>query len=135
MILKDASITVDGVDLSDRCLAVAVPDQVAQVEDTAMGANAKTYDQDISDPKITATFKQDYAAGSVHETLQSVKDGEVPVTVVVKPTSAAASATNPSFTMQGILPAYQAIGGSRGDLVTVDAEFQNADDSGIVVGP
>ena len=47
-------------------------------------------------------------------------------------TSAAASASNPKYTMTGVLPTYAPLSGDVGTVSMVDAQFQNADPSGIV---
>ncbi len=69
---------------------------------------------------------------SVNATLWPLHDTEATFVIVVKPTSAVVSVTNPSYTMTAVLPAFSPLSGDVGEASTVDVEFQNAGSTGIV---
>jgi len=131
-ILLDASITVDGVDLSDRCSAVEIEDSSEEVDVTAFGAANREILLGLGDGTITATFFQDFASGSVDSVLSQLKGSNTPFEVVVKPTSGPVGPDNPSYTMQAVLPTYNPVSGSVGEASTIEASFRNASPSGIV---
>jgi hypothetical protein len=81
---------------------------------------------------MSFTFFQALAAGEVDDTLWSVHNDGTPVTIVVKATSGAVSADNPSWTMTGVLPEYTPLSGEMGAPSTIDATFENSSQSGIV---
>ena len=130
-ILLDANITVDGVDLSDHCSSVEINDESEEVDVTGFGAQNREILLGLGDGTITATFLQDFVSGSVDATLHDLKGVNTPFEVVVKKSSDAVSATNPSYTMQAVLPAYQPLSGGVGEASTIEASFRNADQAGI----
>jgi hypothetical protein len=135
-VLRDVSIVVNGVDLSDHFSAVTVEDSAAEVDATAFGSQYTSAMKGMRTAQITGTLQQDFDAGEVHATLNPLNNTETPFPVVVKPTSAAASATNPSFTLPAAqLLGYTPLSGGVGDLSTTDITFTNSGDQGIVVAP
>lgn len=131
-ILRDASVTVDGVDLSDHVDTVAISTKYDVNDVTGMGAAMKEKLLGLGDGTITVNFFQDNAAGQVDATLNALLGSNTPFTIVVKPTSAAVSATNPSYTMQGILANYDPLNAKVGAPSMTNVTFENADQSGIV---
>ena len=57
--------------------------------------------------------------------------GSTPVTVEVRATSAARSATNPGIVMSALLFSYNPLSGGIGEASTMTAEFTNASQAGI----
>jgi hypothetical protein len=129
---RDVSVTVNAVDLSEWVKSATVSESWDDVDVTGMGANAKEHLLGIGDAYIEVEFFQDFAAAAVNATLKTIKGSNTPVEVIVKPTSDAVSVTNPSYTMQAVLPEYNAIDASVGDASTTKVKFLNADQSGIV---
>ena len=129
--LTDAMIIVNGVTLSDHGNSVTVEDSREQVDFTAFGATSKTYGKGLGDGKITIGFFQDFAASKVHATLSPLIASTTPVTVEVRPTSAARSATNPAVVMSALLFTYNALQGGIGEASMTTAEFTNASSAGI----
>lgn len=129
--LVDAYISINGVTLSDHAKSVTVEDTRDQVDITAFGATSKAYTKGLGDAKITVEFYQDFAAGKVHATLQPLLGSTTPVTIEVRPTSAARSATNPAALMSGLLFSYNALAGSIGDASSMTAEFVNGAQAGM----
>lgn len=131
-VLRDVSVTVNSVDLSDHVRSVTITEEAPEVDVTAMGAAAQQFLLGIPDATIEVEFLQDFASAEVHATLQPLAGENSPFPVVVLPTSDAVGASNPSATMQAVLPNYSGIAGSIGDASTTTATFRNSDPSGIV---
>lgn len=129
--LTDAFILVNGVTLSDHGNNVTVEDSREQVDFTAFGATCKVYGKGLGDGKMTIGFFQDFAAGKVHATLQPLIGSTTPVSVEVRATSAARSATNPGIVMSALLFTYSGLAGAIGEASTMSAEFVNASSAGI----
>ena len=129
--LTDAYISVNGVVLSDHGNNVTVEDTREQVDFTAFGATSKVYGKGLGDATITVQFFQDFAAGEVHATLQPLISSTTPVTVEVRATSAARSATNPGIVMSALLFTYTPLSGSIGEASVMSATFTNASQTGI----
>jgi hypothetical protein len=132
IILRNPPITVNGVDLTNHASSVEITMNNDDVDLTSFGANNKVHGVGIGDASIKLKFFQDFAAASVDATLAPIFAAKVPVPIVVKPTTAAVSATNPSYTMQGLMMDYTPLTGSVGQASETDVTFMNGDDTGIV---
>lgn len=131
-ILRDASVVVNGVDLSNHVDTVEIDTKYDVVDVSAMGSTFKQKLLGLGDATIKVNFFQDYAAGEVDATLQALAGSNTSFPVVVKPTSAAPSTTNPSYTMQSLLPEYTPINGKVGAASMTQITFENAAQTGIV---
>ena len=121
-VLTDASVTVNSVDLSSYVTSVTLNYEKDSVEVTAMGSSGHVYTGGLQNNTLDITFNQDFAATKVAATLDALIG--TTTTVVVKPTSAAVSATNPSYTMSSaFLAATQPVAGSVGDLAAMSVSF------------
>lgn len=129
--MVDCYISVNGVTLSDHANQVTVTDTREEKDITAFGATSKAITKGLGDASISVTFLQDYAAGKVHATLQPLLASTTPVTVEVRATSAARSATNPGHVLSALLMNYEPLNGSIGDVSTMQAEFKNASQTGM----
>lgn len=129
---RDIHVTVNGVDLSNHVKSVMIGEKWDDQDVTGMGAAAKEHLLGIPDASMTVEFFQDFDAGSVEATLAGLKGSNTPFPIVVKPTSAAVSATNPSYTMQALLPEYNTLDASVGTASTTKVQFVNGDQTGIV---
>ncbi len=132
-ILTDAYVSVNGVNLSDHVQKVTVETTKDDVDVTAMGATYKAYLGGLGDATMQVSFFSDFAASSIHATLFPLSTTTTPFPVIVKPTSAATSTTNPSFWISALMLGYTPIDGSIGDASTMDVEFRNASQSGMLV--
>lgn len=130
-VLTDASVIVNSVDLSDHVTQVEVTLDRETTDDSAMGHTARTNAPALKANEITVTFNQDFAASEVDDTLWSLYDAATEHTVVVKPTSAAAGATNPSYTLTGFITSYPPIGGSVGDQHQSQVSWANSSSTGV----
>lgn len=95
---KDCSVTVNAVDLSNKVRSVVLTYEVEAVDATVMGGNRVSIGG-IQNNQVEITFGQDFAATNVEATVYPLVG--TTTTIVVKPTSAAVSATNPSYTLTG----------------------------------
>lgn len=134
-VFNNASVTVDGTDLSTHANQITIEDKADEVDLTGFsGSGYREFGQGLKDATITATFFQDFDDGSVHSVLQPLYDSGGTFDIVIKPGTAAVSATNPSATMTAKLYSYGGLGGAVGDALTIDVEFRHAGTAGVVWG-
>lgn len=131
-ILTDVKITVNAVDLTDHISSVEIQESSDDVDLSAFGSRTKVHGVGMSDASMTFNFYQDFSGASVDAVLSPIYAAGTAVPVVVTPTSAAVSATNPKRTMQGLLMNYTSLSGKVGDASQTSVKFTNGDPSGIV---
>lgn len=132
----DVYITVNGTDLSDHVDSVDVSEEYALKEAPGMGANA--IQKIVSRAKmssITVEFINDYAASKVWATLKPLVGSNTAFTVIARPTSGTASATNPQATFMAVLPKWSPIAGQYGEIGKTPVTFECGDSTGIVWTP
>jgi hypothetical protein len=134
VILRDADITINSIDLSDHISKVTIATTFNLVDVTAFGARYKEILQGLGDATVVCDFFQDFDAASVDSVLWPLSQSGSVFPVVVKPTSATVSSTNPSYTMQAILGNYDPLDGSVGAASITSVTFANASQSGVVRG-
>ncbi len=121
-VLKDAALTVNSVNLSSYVTSITLNYETDSVEVTAMGATGHKFTGGLQNISLDVTLNQDFAASQVAATLDALVG--TTTTVVVKPTSAAVGATNPSYTItDAFLAATQPVAGSVGDLASMSVSF------------
>lgn len=135
VVLTDARVTVNGVNLSDHCSTVTVETNKDEVDVTSFGAAFKQLLAGIGDATITLAVFQDFAAGSVHATVWPLYTAGTSFAVTVRPTSAAESATNPTMTMTGVILEYNPLAGDVGAASTTDVVIRNTGSTGVVITP
>jgi hypothetical protein len=121
--LATPTVVINGtIDLTDQATAVTFTNRFDQLESTSFGDTARKYVKGLGTSECTMTLMMSYAA---LETYAGLKDlVGTTCTLVVTPTSAAASATNPGFTLTGaFLAELPVINASLGELSTVDITF------------
>jgi hypothetical protein len=128
LVLKTCTIVANGVDLSDRLQEFSLDLEKEVKDSTCFGSTSKTKVLGLADTKISATFLQDYESGKTDATLWGIYNAGTAVTITGKPTSAAASATNPFYSVSALLPQYSPIKGKIGDLATVQVTFEGTGD-------
>ena len=109
-------LTVNSVSLSDHVTSVTINRTFDELEVTAMGDSGHKFVKGLEASSITIDFLNDTATASVLQTLQAAWGTNV--TVTVKQTSAATSATNPLYTMTCLVNNTTDINGAVGDLGT-----------------
>lgn len=121
-VLKDASLTVNAVSLSSYVTSISLAYETDSVEVTSMGSNGHVFTGGLQNITCDVTLNQDFAASQVAATLDALVG--TTTTVVIKPTSAAVSATNPSYTItNAFLAGTQPVNGSVGDLASMSVSF------------
>ena len=114
-------LTVNAVDLSNHVTAVTINRSFDELEVTAMGDSGHKFIKGLEASSITIDFLNDTATANVLQTLQAAWGTNV--TVTVKQTSAATSATNPLYTMTCLVNNTTDINGSVADLSTQSLTF------------
>ena len=109
-------VKVNSVDLSDHVTSVTLNRSFDELEVTAMGDGGHKFVKGLEASSVTIDFLNDTATGEVLQTLQAAWGTSVPV--VVKQSSGAVSATNPSYTMTCLINNTTDINGSVADLST-----------------
>lgn len=125
IVLTDAKVTINGVNLSDHIASITLNESADVVETTAFSSTAaKTRVAGLKDNSVTLEFHQDFAANNVEATINGTSSlvGTV-TTIVVQPTSAAVSATNPSYSFSALVSEWQSLSGSVGELSTASVTW------------
>lgn len=121
-VLKDASLTVNAVSLSSYVQSISLDFAVDSISVDSMGNNGHQFIGGLQNNSVSVTLNQDFAASQVAATLDALVG--TTTTVVIKPTSAATSATNPSYTItNAFLAATQPVNGAVGDLAQMSVTF------------
>lgn len=131
-VLKNPVVTIDGDDHSGEFSEVTIETTRDEVDVTAFGATYKVTLPGLGDATMTFTAFQDFGSNQLHQNLWAISQSDTPVAITVKPTSAATGATNPKFTMQGLLYTYNPLGGAVGEASTTELVFKNSSQLGIV---
>jgi len=120
---KDIFCSVNAIDLSSYVSSVEFVQAVDAVESTAFSAtstNGHSFIGGIQNNSATITFNQDFAASKVWATLNGLVG--TPTNIVMRPTSAAVSATNPTLTLSAsLMSSLSPISGAVGDLASTGA--------------
>lgn len=110
------SVTVDSVDLSSLVSSCTINRNFEELDVTAMGDTGRRAVKGLEASSVTIDFFNDSETNKTLQKLNSVWGTSV--TVVIKQTSAAVSATNPSYTMSCLINGITPINGAVGDLST-----------------
>ena len=127
-----ATLVVNGVDLSDHVREITINMENEDLDATAMGAVSKAHAVGLRDDRFEVTFLQDYTAGKVDATLVPLQGSSTPFTVFCKPSSAATSSSNPSYTLSALLFNYTPIDVSVGEVSMPKVLFLPAPGQAIV---
>ncbi|WP_425401261.1 radical SAM protein [Algiphilus sp.] len=123
LVLKDAHVEINSVDLSNQVQSVTINYGAELPEDTSMGDNTRSRLPGLKDWSLEITFHQNFAAGNVDATLFPLVGADA-FAVKVRSTSAAVGATNPSYEGNALLESYQPIGNSVGEVATAPVTIQ-----------
>lgn len=120
-VATDYDISIAGTDFSSSLASVTLDITVDEQETTAFGDGYRTRIGGLKDASVSLDFHQDFAAGSVDETLFDNLGGTVEV--IIKPTAGSVSATNPSYTFNALVTQTQPYASSVGDLATMSVTW------------
>lgn len=122
VVLTNASITINSVDLSSYANSVELNYEVDSVEVTAFGDSGHNFVGGLQNVSCNIDLMQDFAATKTEATVYPLV-GSTTV-VVIKPTSSAVSATNPSYTLSGtFLSAHTPVAAAVGELAMTSLSF------------
>ena len=120
--LSNPSITINAVDLSDQCTSAVINYVAEQLENTTFSNTSRSFTSGLYSNTVTVTLYQSYAASETEASIYSLVG--TTTTLVLKPSSSAVGATNPSYTLTGaFLSAHTPINASLGELSTIDLTF------------
>lgn len=120
-VATDYSITVAGTNFSTSLASAELTIESDDVETTAFGSAWRSRVGGLKQASVTLEFHQDFGAAAVDATLFPLLN--TLATVVIKPTSGSASATNPSYTAVCLVNQYQPFASSVGDLATLSVTW------------
>ena len=122
LVLTDASVTINSVDLSDHVQSVTLNYNADQVEITSMGDTAHLFTGGLDNVTCDVTLFQDLAASEVEATVYDLVN--TTTTVVIKATSGAVAADNPSYTLTNTFVAsHTPVAGTVGDAAMTTLNF------------
>lgn len=134
-VLNDAYIAVNGTAISDHCSSVTVEDTADDVEFTAFTTSGyREFGQGLKNAQVTLNCFQDFAANQIDAIFQPLYASGGTFGLEIRPTSAAASSTNPKYTMTSRLYQWSPIAGGVGDASTTEVPIRNAGTAGLVRG-
>jgi len=122
IVLTNALVTVNGVDLSDLVASITLNSSVDSVETTGFSSTAtRTRVGGLTDNSISLEFHQDYASGEVEATIYPLIGTVTAVTV--KPVNSATSASNPLYSMNCLVAEWTPLNGAVGELATASVTW------------
>lgn len=114
-VITNGYVMINTVDLSAYCKDNPLNQDVDEVEATAFSATGwKAFLAGLKSGRASLRFNQDYAAGTVHATLNTAH-GTV-VACKIKAANAATSATNPEFQFNALVKYTKPVGAQVGQL-------------------
>jgi hypothetical protein len=120
--LSNPVVTINAVDLTDQTSSAVLTRVIEALESTAFGSGSRVYTSGLENNTLTVTLYNSYAVSETYATLKALVGTQI--TVTIKPTSAATSATNPIHTLTGTyLETLPLINGQLGALDTIDITF------------
>jgi len=123
--LSNPTVTINSVDLQDQCTSATINYVLEQLETTAFGDTARKFGgstvTSLQNNTVEIELYQSYAASETEATIFGLVG--INTTIVIKPTSAAVSATNPSYTISAYLESHTPINASLGELSTISLVF------------
>ena len=120
-VATDYNITINGDDFSTTLASVDLSIESDDVETTAFGGEWRTRVGGLKSASLTLDLHQDFGSASVDDTLYPLIN--TIATVVLKPTGGTVSATNPTYTAECLVNAYQPFASSVGDLATLSVTW------------
>lgn len=121
IVLTDAKVTVNGVNLSDHIASVSLSTTNDVIETSAFNSTAaKTRVAGLQDNSVTLEFHQDFAAANVEATIYPLLG--TTTTIVVSPTSTV-SATSPSYSFTALVSEWTPLNGGVGELATASVTW------------
>lgn len=121
LVLTNAFITINSVNLSDHVASITLTTNDDVVETTAFGSTARTRVAGLGDNSVAIEFHQDYATSNVEATIYPLLG--TTTSVVLKPNGATTAATNPSYTFTALVSEWTPLNGAVGELATASVTW------------
>jgi hypothetical protein len=120
--LSNPVITINAVDMTDQCTSAVLTRVIESLESTAFGQTNRSYVGGLENSTLTVSMYNSFAVSETYATLKALVGTQV--TVKIKPTSAATSATNPESSLTlAYLESLPIVNGQLGALDTIDITF------------
>lgn len=129
--LLDCRLEINSVVMSGFGRSVTLPIEYEALEDTAFGDVARSRIAGLQDSTIQMAFNQDFASSATDVTLYTAFATRAPVTVKVRPTSGAISATNVEYVGSYLPNQHNPFGNAVGELATVQVSWPLSNPTGI----
>jgi hypothetical protein len=129
LVLTDANILFASNDISTYVTSIGLSTSYDVIDTTGISTTgaARTRLAGLADNSITLEFNQDYADNALEELINgtTTTNGTVGLVVamVVKPTSAATSASNPKYSFNALISEWQPLSGAVGELATASVTW------------
>ena len=121
--LGNAKVKIATIDLSDQCKSATITRTIEALESSAFGNTSRVYTAGMENSTFTGEFMMSYSASETYSALENLVG--TAINIVVNPTSAADSATNPGFTLTGTyLESLDVIAATIGELGMVTVSTQ-----------
>lgn len=132
MILKNAYVSINSVNLSAYVQSVDLTFDVEMQDDTAMGDSARSNEPGLTNCSASITFVDPWASSGPDATLFPLLG--TTTAVAIRPVNTTIAATNPEYQMTMALSSWGPVAGSAGDEGVATAEFVNGTGSAPVRG-
>ena len=135
-IANDVKVVVNGVTLSDHAFSVDTPSEKEQIDVSGFNpSNTKEFLPGQKEESVTIQFLQDFAASSVHATLEPLyRNGTQFVLTLTPDSDTAVSATNPTLSGSVVLQSYNGLSAELGQRAEITATFTPSTSTGLVWG-
>ena len=122
IVLTNAKITINAVNLSDHIASVTLSTSSDVVDTTGFSSTAaRARVAGLADNSVTLEFHQDFATSNVEATVYPLIG--TTTTVVVTPVDTTVSGTNPSYTFTALVAEWQPLSGAVGELATASVTW------------
>jgi len=121
LVLLNASVTLNGTNISDDVAAVTLSTSAAEVPTTSFGSGgAVTRVAGLIDNSVTLSLHNEFSSveGLIYPLV-----GSTAVTIVIKASTAAVSTANPSYTFSVLCTEFTPVNGAVGELNTADVTW------------
>ena len=115
-VATDYNIKINGVDYSANLTQAELSLEADDVEVTTFGSTYRSRIGGLKQGSLNLQFNQDFGASGLDSVIFPLLG--TAATVIIKPTSTAVSATNPTYTFNALVTSYTPISASVGDLAT-----------------
>ena len=120
--LSNPVVTINAVDVSDQCTSAVFTRLIESLESTSFGQTNRSFVGGLESSTLTVSMYNSFAVSETYATLSALVGTQV--TVKIKPTSAATSATNPESQLVGAyLESLPIVNGQLGALDVIDIVF------------